>query len=205
MMAAMDIAVIGSGNIGGTLARRWVDAGHRVTLGARDPATGKAQSLTEQLGVAVEVHAIGEAIEGADAVLVATPGAAVADLAAEHGDRLARRVVLDATNDMAGSSLHHMDEWAVRAPGALVFRAFNTLGWENFAEPDHDGDVADLFYCGPEAARTVVEELIGDIGLRPCWIGGADRADVLDGVTRLWFTLVLQQGRTRRTALKLLD
>jgi predicted dinucleotide-binding enzyme len=32
-----DIAVIGAGNIGGTLGRTWAAAGHSVTYGARNP------------------------------------------------------------------------------------------------------------------------------------------------------------------------
>ena len=31
------IAVLGAGNVGATLARRWTAAGHRVTLGSRTP------------------------------------------------------------------------------------------------------------------------------------------------------------------------
>jgi predicted dinucleotide-binding enzyme len=204
-MAAVDVAVIGSGNIGRTLARRWADAGHHVTLGARDPSSAKAQGARRELGADALVTTPAEAITGADAVLIATPGDAVADLATELGPALAGTIVIDATNDTAGPSLHHMDAWAERAPEAHVFRAFNTLGWENFAEPDHDGEPADLLYCGPEGDRDVVERLVVDVGLRPCWVGGAEQADLLDGATRLWFALVMGRGRSRRTAFRVLD
>ena len=36
------IAVIGRGNVGGTLGRAWSDAGHDVTFGGRDDATAVA-------------------------------------------------------------------------------------------------------------------------------------------------------------------
>ena len=204
-MTVVQIAVIGSGNIGATLAGRWAGAGHRITLGARDPSSPKVQAALGALGPAARVMAPAEAVVDAGAVLVETPGAAVPELAAELGGALAGTIVLDATNDMAGPSLHHVDAWAERAPDALVFRAFNTLGWENFAHPDHHGDVADLLCCGPESGRDVVEALVVDVGLRPCWIGGSEQADVLDGATRLWFALVMGQQRSRRTAFKLLD
>jgi predicted dinucleotide-binding enzyme len=86
-----------------------------------------------------------------------------------------------------------------------VFRAFNTLGWENFADPDHHGEAADLLCCGPESGRDVVETLVADVGLRTCWLGGPEQAEVLDGATRVWFALVMGQGRSRRTAFRLLD
>jgi predicted dinucleotide-binding enzyme len=204
-MAVVDVAVIGSGNIGGTLARRWADAGHQITLGARDPSSTKLADLMQALGNRAQVTTPEAAVEAVDAVLVATPGSAVADLTAALGPALASRIVLDATNDVGGAALHHMDAWNAHAPDALVFRAFNTLGWENFADPEHDGGPADLLYCGPEVHRDVVERLVADVGLRPVWIGGPDAAAVLDGVTRLWFTLVMDRGRSRRTAFRVLD
>jgi predicted dinucleotide-binding enzyme len=205
MMAGVEIAVIGTGNIGGTLARRWADAGHGITLGARDPSSPKLRAAIGELGQSARVATLADAVTGADAVLVATPGAAVPEVAATLGSTLGGTVVLDASNDTAADALHHMDAWRADAPDALVFRAFNTLGWENFADPGHDGEAADLLYCGPETGRDVVELLVADVGLRPCCIGGPDQATVLDGATRIWFALVMGQRRSRRTAFRVLD
>lgn len=205
MDEALELTVIGTGNIGATLARRWADAGHRITIGARDPAAAHVQALVAELGDGATALGLTAAVSGAAAVLVATPGAAVPDLAATLGPALAGTVVLDATNHMGADRLHHLDAWAASAPDAHVFRAFNTLGWENFAEPDHAGVAADLLYCGPETGRDVVERLIADVGLRPVLLGDVDQADALDGATRLWFALVFGQGRPRRTAFRLLD
>lgn len=64
-------------------------------------------------------------------------------------------------------------------------------------------DRADLFFCGPDGApRAHVEGLIVAVGLRPQWVGGPEEADVVDGVLRLWFTLVVKAGRGRRLAFK---
>lgn len=202
---ALDIAVIGAGNIGTTLARRWAEAGHRIVLGARDPRSEKAVAFVDAVGGAARTTTVGDAVRAADVVLVATPGAAVRELATALGSDLAGTTVIDATNHMGGAVLHHMDDWAAHAPGALVYRAFNTLGWENFADPDHEGGPADLFYCGPVPARATVERLVRDVGLRPVLVGDAEQADVLDGITRLWFALVFGQGRDRHTAFRMLD
>jgi hypothetical protein len=100
--------------------------------------------------------------------------------------------------------MHHVAEWTCDAPDAAVFRAFNTMGWENFAEPSFDGIAADLFYCGPAARLEEVEHVIRAVGLNPVRIGDIDTADVLDGLTRLWFTLAFAGGRGRRLAFRLL-
>jgi predicted dinucleotide-binding enzyme len=58
------------------------------------------------------------------------------------------------------------------------------------------GERPDLFYAGPEGdSQKDLEQLITDLGLGPVWVGGADAADVVDGVLRLWFTLARHRGR----------
>ena len=110
--------------------------------------------------------------------------------------------MIDATNDVGGERLHHAEAYAEHAPGARLVRAFNTLGFEMFADPSVGGEVADLFWCGPDDAG--VERLIADVGLRPVRVGGIDAIDVVDGVGRLWITLVFREGRPRRLAFRML-
>jgi predicted dinucleotide-binding enzyme len=183
------IAVIGSGNIGGTIGEAWRRAGHDVAFASRSPEPP-------------ETLAIPDAIAGAEVVLLAVPGGVVPDLLAEHGAALDGRLVIDATNDIGGERLHHGDAYAAHAPGARFARAFNTLGFEMFAAPSIGGDVADLFWCGPDGAG--VEQLIADVGLRPVRVGGIDAIDVVDGVARLWLTLVFREGYPRRLAFRML-
>jgi hypothetical protein len=183
------IGVIGRGNIGETVGEAWRRAGHDVLYASRSPEPPRTV-------------AIAEAIAGADVVLLAMPGAAVPQLLAEHGPALDRRVVIDATNDVGGERLHHADAYGESAPGARFVRAFNTLGFEMFADPLVGGELADLFWCGPEDAG--VEQLIADVGLRPVRVGDIDAIDVVDGVGRLWLTLVFRQGYPRRLAFRLL-
>jgi predicted dinucleotide-binding enzyme len=182
------IAVIGSGNIGATIGEAWRRAGHDVTFASRSPEPPRTL-------------AIPESIAAADVVLLAVPGAAVPQLLADHGAALDGRVVIDATNDMGGERLHHADAYGDLAPGARFARAFNTLGFEMFANPSIGGEVANLFWCGPEDAG--LEQLIADVGLEPVRIGDIDAVDVVDGIGRLWLTLVFRQGFPRRLAFRM--
>jgi predicted dinucleotide-binding enzyme len=63
-----------------------------------------------------------------------------------------------------------------------------------------------MFYSGPTQGAQIVEALIEAVGMRPVHVGsGVAAADVLDGITRLWFTLALQQGRGRHLAFRTLS
>jgi predicted dinucleotide-binding enzyme len=122
-----------------------------------------------------------------------------------YANQLDSRIILDTANRMGGGPLNSLATFQQHTPGARVFRAFNTLGWENFANPEFEGGPADLFYCGPEAdARTVVEQLITDVGLRPMYLGGVEQVGLVDAVSGLWFALALGQGKGRHLAFKVL-
>ncbi|HXH96288.1 MAG TPA: NAD(P)-binding domain-containing protein [Gaiellaceae bacterium] len=186
----MRIAVIGRGNIGSTLSEKWRVAGHDVVLGVREPGDEGTASVAD-------------AVAGAEVVLLAVPGGVAKEVVAGLGEALAGKVVVDATNDVGGvGKLHALDGLAA---GAHPVRAFNTLGWENFAEPVVAGTRADLLYGAEDGhPREVAERLIRDVGLEPVWLGGPEAFDLVDSVTRLWFTLVFQRGFGRRLAFKVL-
>jgi len=74
--SGMRIAVIGKGNIGGSLGTKWRAAGHDVVYGARD-ASGAGPGGAPVLAVA-------DALDGADVVLLAVPGGVVPDVIAEQ-------------------------------------------------------------------------------------------------------------------------
>jgi predicted dinucleotide-binding enzyme len=199
------IAVIGAGNIGGTLARKWRAAGHDVVLGARDPHKDELQQLVSELGNGAQATSIEDAVRGADAVLFAIPGGAMAATVQGLGDALNGKLVFDATNNIGAPVLNSVSTIHQAAPQAAVYRAFNIYGFENFSEPTLNGVQADLFFAGPDAdQRAQAERLIADVGLNPVWLGGSDRAELVDQFMRIWFTFVFEQKKSRRLAFKLL-
>jgi len=191
----VDIAIIGTGFIGTTLGRALAAPGHHVTFGSRHPD----DDLVDIAGA--DVALIGDALAGADAVILAVPGAAVADLTASHGDALAGRLVIDATDRMGEPVANSR----ASLPATVRYaRAFNTLGGENFADPVFADGPADLFFSAPEGDRAVVEEVIDGVGLRPVYVGD-DQEAIIDALFQLWIALDLKQGRGRRLALRLID
>ncbi len=67
------VAVIGTGNIGGTLGRAFARAGHDVTFGTRRPA----ESAQVAGDTSAKVTDVPSALTSADVILLAVPAGAV--------------------------------------------------------------------------------------------------------------------------------
>jgi 8-hydroxy-5-deazaflavin:NADPH oxidoreductase len=189
----MRIAVIGKGNIGGSLGSKWRVAGHDVVYGARD-ASGTGPGVAPVL-------AVGDALTDADVVLLAVPGKVVADVVSEQKNALAAKIVIDAVNRIGAPEFDSRALVAAAAPQARYVRAFNTLGWENFVTPLPG---TNLFFAADPEARTVAEELISAVGLEPAFVGDATATATVDALLPLWFALVKQNGGNRRLALRMI-
>jgi predicted dinucleotide-binding enzyme len=201
----MNIAMIGAGNIGGTLGKKWAAAGHEVAFGVRDPASEKIQSLLAETQGKASAHEIGDALAFGEVVLLATPWRVVPDIAKTYGSKLVGKIVIDATNNFGGPVINNIPAIISVAPTARIYRAFNSLGWEVCARPLFGDQTTDLFYCGADGEdRKVVEILIEEIGLRPIWVGGLDRVALVDNLGALWVTLAYRQGLGRRLGIKAL-
>jgi len=201
----MKIGIMGVGNIGATLGRAWVKAGHDVVFGVRSTRAPKVLNLLDSLDGKAKAQQVTRAIAFADVVLLAIPGTAVAEFVRTYTIELRGKIIVDATNTMGQPEMHNMTLLEGSLPQTPVFRAFNTLAWETLANPVVGGEQADLFFCGQFGApREKMEELIKDVGLRPIFIGGPETAPLLDQMTRLWFTLVMAEGYSRHTAFRLL-
>jgi predicted dinucleotide-binding enzyme len=187
----MRIAVIGTGHIGGTLGRRWHAAGHDVRYGSR--SGGGAGPGGDP------VRPVAGALADAEVVLLAVPAGAVGEVITANAAALGGKVVIDAVNRMGEPEVNSQAAIAAAAPTARYVRAFNTLGWENFADPPAG---AELFFAADPAAREIAEELIQAVGLGPQFVGGPDAANTVDGLLRLWFSLVQQHGGNRKLAFR---
>jgi len=189
----MRIAVIGKGNIGGSLGTKWRAAGHDVVYGARN-GSGEGPG-------GAPVRGIGDALKDADVVVLAVPGQVVADVVTGHGAALAGKTVIDAVNRIGAPEFDSRAIIADAAPQARYVRAFNSLGWENFADPMPG---TNMFFAADPDARATAEELIRAVGLEPAFLGDATATATVDGLLPLWFALVRHNGGNRRVALRII-
>lgn len=201
----MKIALIGSGKVGGTLGERWSTASHEVVFGVREPERKRAERAPENPDIPFET--VSGAIARSDVVVFAIPGVAMDEVIHANAAGLNGKLIIDATNDFEGQTLSHVEALNSAVEGAHVFRAFNSLGWENFSQPTFGDQVADMFYCGPDSAEAQqsLEGLVNDVGMRPIRVGGLDQLPIVDSIVRFWFTLAVGRKLGRHLAFKMLS
>jgi NADPH-dependent F420 reductase len=202
----MKIAVIGAGNVGGTLGKRWARAGHEVAFGARDPAEAKVAALVRESGPTARAASVPEAARDTDVVVLTVPWDSARDAVAAAGD-LRGRILIDATNPVPltpeglrqGLVIGHMtsggEQVARWAEGARVVKAFNTTGWQNMADPVYGSQGLSMLLCGDDAeVKKVVADLARQLGFEPVDVGPLRSARYLEAVAMLWIDMAVLQG-----------
>jgi predicted dinucleotide-binding enzyme len=202
----MDIAILGTGNIGRTLGIKWAKAGHTVYFGTRNPQKQEVQDLLQSLGANVRAASFADAIAAAEVVLFAVPGHAMDETISANASALAGKIIIDAANKISSPVMNSFPTFTAQAPTAKLYRAFNNYGWENFESPKIGTDTADLFFCGVDGeSRTKVAQLIADVGLNPVYLGGVEQVEIVDSILKLWFALSSGQKKGRHLAFKVLN
>jgi 8-hydroxy-5-deazaflavin:NADPH oxidoreductase len=190
------IAIIGTGNIGGALARLWTRDGQQVSIATREGSTPK-QIPGVSSGPAKTIAS------KADIVLLAVPWAAAKEALASCGD-LAGKILIDCINPVLptleglefGGTTSAAEQLQELAAQALVVKAFNTIGAPLLGNAAFDGLEADGYYCGDDAAaKSAVAPLIAAAGLRPFDAGPLANARYLEAMAMLWIDLALKRGR----------
>ena len=91
----MNIAIIGTGNVGGALATNWSDKGHAIHLGVRSFERFKGTHLLKNPNT--KAYSIPQAVSSAEVILIATPPTAIVELVDMMRD-VSGKVIIDATN-----------------------------------------------------------------------------------------------------------
>lgn len=176
----MDIAVLGTGSAGRTIAARLDELGHPVVLGTRDPsATAGREDFAAWAATvpSVRLATFREAAAAAEVVFLVTSGDAALDVLDLAGtDNLDGKVVVDVTNPLDFSqgfppTLFVKDDDSLgervqRAhPQARVVKSLNTMNASVMVRPDSLAEPTTVFVAGDDAeAKAVVTGLLGQFG-----------------------------------------
>ncbi len=201
----MKIAILGAGNIGGTLGTQWGKAGHSIQFGVRDSNKPEVLKLVKSLGAKASASNIAHAIDYGDVVVFALPGAVMDETITSNAKALDGKIIIDTANKITAPVMNSQASFIAHTPLAKVYRAFNTYGWENLENPMYGNTPADMFFSGSDGEpRIQIEGLIKDVGMRPIYLGGPEQAGLVDAVLSLWFTLAVKQKMGRNFAFKVL-
>ncbi len=174
----MKIGVIGIGQMGGTLARRWSGNGHRVRVAnSRSPAAVK--QFADEIGA--EAADLRGAVDGADVVLLSIPFPAVATLPEDLFERAAQGVVIIDTGnyypDVRDPRIAEIDAgmpesvWISRQLDRPVFKAFNSVLFHSLSElgkPEGAPDRLAIPVAGDDArGKRIVMALVNETGFDP--------------------------------------
>jgi len=197
----MKIAIIGAGNVGGTLGKLWAAKGHEIVFGVPDPNEKKYREVAQAAGGKTRTASVKEAAAFGDAVMLATPWPATKDAINSAGD-LKGKIVVDCTNPLApdlsglmlGTTNSAGEEVGRWAKGAKVVKAFNTIGAPNFGNPQFGSEKASMFICGDDAgAKSAVGKLAAELGFDVVDAGPLTASRMLEPLAMLWIHLAFKQ------------
>ena len=204
----MRLAIIGAGNVGGTLGTAWAQkAGHEIFFGVRNPTSDQTQAVVRRLDGRAQAGTPAQAAAFAEFIVLTTPWNAAETAIRAMGD-LNGKIILDATNPLAvgpdglsleiGHSISAGEKVQGWAQGASVFKTLNTTGFGNMANPVFRGVKSVMFVAGDDATnKTGVIELVAELGFEVVDVGPLRNARLLEAHAMLWIELALNRGLDR--------
>lgn len=193
------IGVLGSGQVGETLANGFLKHGYEVMRGSREPS--KLDAWKSGAGAGASTGTFAEAAKFGEAVVLAVKGTAAESAIEGAGvENLAGKVVIDTTNPIAdspptkgvltyftGPNESLMERLQNKASGAHFVKAFSSVGNGLMVNPDFGGTKPSMFICGNDAdAKTSVGKILEQFGWEVEDMGPAEAARAIEPLCTLW-------------------
>jgi 8-hydroxy-5-deazaflavin:NADPH oxidoreductase len=178
--AKIPIGTIGAGKIGSTIGGLWIKDGHKVFFSDRHPE--ELKGLVDSLGPLAQAGTTTQAIAFGDAILLTVPYGAIPQIGHDYAAQLKGKIVLDTCNAVPardGAVAQEVEQNGIGVttqkyfPGARIVRAFNTIGYNYFAqEANRPAPRMAVPIAGDDAeAVQVAAQLVRDAGFDPVVVG----------------------------------
>jgi hypothetical protein len=215
MTVSKKVGVLGSGDVGKVLAAGFHKHGHDVVIASREG--GKLAEWSAQTGIREVTFA--QAAERADIIVLAVAGRVAEEALNQAGiDRLAGKIVIDATNPIAAAPPVHgvlqfftgpneslMERLQKAAPQARFVKAFSSVGNAFMIDPDFPGGPPTMFICGDDAdAKAQVTAILEQFGWDTADMGAVEAARAIEPLCQLWCIPGIARGQWTH-AFKLLE
>jgi predicted dinucleotide-binding enzyme len=195
-----EVAVLGSGAVGQTLANGLKELGYAVTIGRRSK-----KPVANWEG---PVETFETAAENAEIVVLAVKGAVAEELVTSIKSQLSGKTVIDTTNPIADkppvdgvlSYFTTFDESLMErlqqlAPEAHFVKAFNSVGSGHMVQPEFQDGTPSMFICGNDAAaKQATRDILEKFGWQVEDMGTATAARAIEPLCMLWCIPGMLQG-----------
>jgi predicted dinucleotide-binding enzyme len=187
--APLKVGIIGTGKIGGALARHWVKAGHEVFVSSRHPE--ELADLVKELGPRAHAGTPKEAAAFGEVILVSIPYGAMPQIGTDLRAELAGKVILDTSNPNTGRDGPQAADWQKKGAGTStaellhstrIVRAFNCIPAASLANQANRTPERLAIPIGGDdkQALDVAERLIRDAGFDPVLVGSLAKTREFD-------------------------
>ena len=202
----MKIAVIGSGEVGETLANGFIAHGHDVMRGSREPS--KLADWKTKAGGKAQTGDLAACGKFGQLVVLAVNGAGAESALEQIGlANLEGKTVIDTTNPIAGPPVDGvlplftaaneslLERLQKKAPKARLVKAFNSVGSPQMVQPKLAGGPPTMFICGNDAsAKQEVTAILTSFGWETADMGTAKSAGAIEQLCVLWCMLGFTQN-----------
>ena len=197
-----DLCVLGTGNVGRTLAGALASTGRSVVVGTRDPGRPDLVAWADSAGV--ELATPEAAATAGDVVILAVAFNAISSVLASTGSALNDKVVVDVTNPLRFTDRLELaigfddsggDQVQRRAAASRVVKAFNTIGYELMDRRDPSVSPATLFIATDhDDARAAAIDLATALGWEVHDAGPLRSARLTEPLAMLWIEHAARTG-----------
>lgn len=194
----MKVGIFGSGDVAKSLAAGFMEHGHAVMLGTRNPSKLEDWDWKNHGGI---VGSIADTAVFGETLVLAVKGAAAADVLRAAGiTNLAGKTIIDATNPIADAApvngvlsfFTSLDESLMERlqrayPAAHFVKAFNSVGHAAMVSPKFKGGKPTMFICGnDEGAKKTVTGILDQFGWETADMGKVEAARAIEPLCILW-------------------
>jgi predicted dinucleotide-binding enzyme len=192
------VGILGSGDVGKTLAKGFLKHGYQVAIGS-DHAEKLAEFKREN--PQMETVTFEQAAQSGDIVVLCIKGTIAEKIIEKIKRHLSGKTVIDTTNPIADAPPENgvlkyftsfeqslMERLQKIAPDAQFVKAFNSIGSGLMINPDfRDNTKPTMFICGNnDDAKKKVHEILEKFGFETEDMGKAESARAIEPLCMLW-------------------
>jgi hypothetical protein len=193
------VAILGSGQVGETLANGFLKHGHEVMRGSRDPS--KLGQWKGKAGAKAQIGTFAEAAKWGEIVVLAVKGSGAESALEQAGaDNLAGKPVLDTTNPISddkpdngviryftGANESLMERLQKKFPAAKLVKVWSSVGNAFMVDPDFGGIKPTMFICGnDDGAKETTKGILDRFGWETEDMGRVEAARPIEALCILW-------------------